>query len=72
MVLKKMIFFIGVTLILACTAQKNNLELPASISGIYPHLAYYNNEGECQGSGTHEKVERREVEHYVPQGYDTQ
>ncbi|WP_414703177.1 hypothetical protein [Proteiniphilum sp. UBA5384] len=50
MVLKKMIFFIGVTLILACTAQKNNLELPASISGIYPHLAYYNNEGEC-GTG---------------------
>lgn len=48
--LKKTFFLIGTILILACTTQKNNSELPDSISGIYPHLAYYNDEGEC-GTG---------------------
>ncbi|WP_372947276.1 hypothetical protein [Mariniphaga sp.] len=35
-----------------CTLQNGNKEynLPRQISGIYPHLAYYNNEGEC-GTG---------------------
>lgn len=32
-----------------CSAQEKK-EIPTNISGIYPHLAYYNNEGEC-GTG---------------------
>ena len=36
--------------ILGCTAQKDVKKIPESISGIYPRLAYYNNEGEC-GTG---------------------
>jgi hypothetical protein len=34
----------------ACTVQEKQPETPKSFSGIYPHLAYYNNEGEC-GTG---------------------
>jgi hypothetical protein len=34
----------------ACTVQEKQPEIPKSFSGIYPHLAYYNNEGEC-GTG---------------------
>ena len=30
----------------SCTAQKDVKKVPDSISGIYPRLAYYNNEGE--------------------------
>lgn len=40
----------GVMLVLtasSCTVQKN---IPESVSGIYPRLAYYNHEGEC-GTG---------------------
>lgn len=48
--LKKLFFAIGTTLILACTTQKNNTGLSGSISGVYPRLAYYNDEGEC-GTG---------------------
>ncbi len=33
-----------------CTTQKDVKKAPESISGIYPRLAYYNNEGEC-GTG---------------------
>ena len=33
-----------------CTTQKDVKKAPDSISGIYPRLAYYNNEGEC-GTG---------------------
>lgn len=33
----------------ACSPEKDSHE-PVNISGIYPHLAYYNNEGEC-GTG---------------------
>jgi hypothetical protein len=49
----KNILLIAVVLLLSgCTAQKENKidEQPRQISGIYPHLAYYNNEGEC-GTG---------------------
>jgi hypothetical protein len=34
----------------ACTVQEKQPESPKSFSGVYPHLAYYNNEGEC-GTG---------------------
>ncbi len=34
----------------ACSTQKETVSKPDSISGIYPSLAYYNNEGEC-GTG---------------------
>ncbi len=50
MSLRKSFIAIGTTFVIACSAQKNNVDLPESISGIYPHLAYYNNEGEC-GTG---------------------
>ena len=36
--------------VMSCTAQKDVKKTPDSISGIYPRLAYYNNEGEC-GTG---------------------
>ncbi|MBD9167389.1 MAG: hypothetical protein EGQ00_10260 [Parabacteroides johnsonii] len=36
--------------VMSCTAQKDVKKIPDSISGIYPRLAYYNNEGEC-GTG---------------------
>ena len=35
---------------LGCTGQKDVKKIPDSLSGIYPRLAYYNNEGEC-GTG---------------------
>ena len=34
----------------SCTVQQGAVEVPDSISGIYPRLAYYNEEGEC-GTG---------------------
>ncbi len=34
----------------ACSLQEKKPESPKFFSGIYPHLAYYNNEGEC-GTG---------------------
>ncbi|HEY3370774.1 MAG TPA: hypothetical protein VGK10_07995 [Prolixibacteraceae bacterium] len=34
----------------ACAIQEKQLQPPTSFSGIYPQLAYYNNEGEC-GTG---------------------
>lgn len=37
-------------LLAGCTSQKESKPAPDSISGIYPRLAYYNNEGEC-GTG---------------------
>ncbi|MDR2495637.1 MAG: hypothetical protein LBD21_00695 [Tannerellaceae bacterium] len=36
--------------LLSCNAPRKDSAAPPSISGIYPHLAYYNNEGEC-GTG---------------------
>lgn len=36
--------------VVGCTARKDIKKIPESISGIYPRLAYYNNEGEC-GTG---------------------
>ena len=37
-------------LLLGCATKDNNIEVVDNISGIYPHLAYYNNEAEC-GTG---------------------
>ncbi|MCU0362857.1 MAG: hypothetical protein MUE32_05830, partial [Bacteroidales bacterium] len=44
-------FLLVLTLVFlsACTGERKSNE-PLQISGIYPHLAYYNNEGEC-GTG---------------------
>lgn len=36
--------------VVACSSQKKSTQDHVSVSGIYPHLAYYNNEGEC-GTG---------------------
>ncbi|MBK7626531.1 MAG: hypothetical protein IPJ16_04915 [Bacteroidales bacterium] len=41
---------IAASLIFSGCSKKNSPETPVSFSGIYPHLAYYNNEGEC-GTG---------------------
>lgn len=43
------ILLIGALLLSGCSG-KRSAELPLIFSGIYPHLAYYNNEGEC-GTG---------------------
>lgn len=36
--------------IMACSSHKDIKNVPDSVSGIYPNLAFYNNEGEC-GTG---------------------
>jgi hypothetical protein len=36
--------------LVACTSPKASVDQPIQVSGIYPHLAYYNEEGEC-GTG---------------------
>lgn len=36
--------------LISCSGRKEMMEAPESVSGIYPRLAYYNNEGEC-GTG---------------------
>ena len=38
------------SLLSGCNTEKKVIDAPKSFSGIYPHLAYYNNEGEC-GTG---------------------
>jgi hypothetical protein len=50
--MKNILLMAVVLLLSGCTAQKEYKkdEQPRQISGIYPHLAYYNNEGEC-GTG---------------------
>ncbi|MBC8005330.1 MAG: hypothetical protein H7X84_07630, partial [Verrucomicrobia bacterium] len=37
-------------LMLGCAIHEKQSQAPVSFSGVYPHLAYYNNEGEC-GTG---------------------
>ena len=51
MKLNSVIGLLTVFSVLGCTAQKDVKKIPESISGIYPRLAYYNNEGEC-GTGS--------------------
>ncbi len=41
---------LAILFLAACAVQEKQPESPKSISGVYPHLAYYNNEGEC-GTG---------------------
>jgi len=36
--------------LISCNSAQKETEQPRQVSGIYPHLAYYNNEGEC-GTG---------------------
>lgn len=50
MKLKKMAGALTLLTLVGCSAQKDTPTAPDSISGIYPRLAYYNNEGEC-GTG---------------------
>ena len=53
MKLNSIIGLLTVFSVLGCTAQKDVKKIPESISGIYPRLAYYNNEGEWdRGSRT--------------------
>ena len=44
------IIAIALLFLAACTVQEKQQQTAKSFSGIYPHLAYYNNEGEC-GTG---------------------
>ena len=46
---KTIVIFVFCTLF-SCHSNKEPLEKPRQVSGIYPQLAYYNNEGEC-GTG---------------------
>jgi len=48
--MKKTFIIVSTILIFGCSVQKNKTKLTDSISGIYPHLAYYNDEDEC-GTG---------------------
>ena len=50
MKLNSTIGILTVLSIMSCSAQKESKRVPDSVSGIYPRLAYYNNEGEC-GTG---------------------
>lgn len=45
-----LIGFFSILSLTSCLAQRKSKATPNSISGIYPHLAYYNDEGEC-GTG---------------------
>ena len=49
MKIKSSVAFVAALSVMSCTAQKDVKKTPDSISGIYPRLAYYNNEGECGG-----------------------
>jgi hypothetical protein len=44
-------FIIILILTLSGCAKNNHPDMPINISGVYPQLAYYNNEGEC-GTGS--------------------
>jgi hypothetical protein len=48
--IKFVILVFAVLLICGCSHKPENQQLYPQFSGIYPHLAYYNNEGEC-GTG---------------------
>ena len=48
--MKNFITFLAALSLMSCSTQKDVKTVPDSISGIYPRLAYYNNEGEC-GTG---------------------
>lgn len=49
--ISRIIVLAFIVLFLSCSIPpKDSEELPRQISGVYPHLAYYNNEGEC-GTG---------------------
>ncbi|WP_321343101.1 hypothetical protein [uncultured Draconibacterium sp.] len=48
--LKVISFIVVLALIVSCQTQKERKSDPVQVSGIYPGLAYYNNEGEC-GTG---------------------
>ena len=50
MKIKSSVAFVAALSVMSCTAQRDVKKTPDSISGIYPRLAYYNNEGEC-GTG---------------------
>lgn len=43
-------YIISLVIFVSCGTQRFNSEAPRQISGIYPHLAYYNDEMEC-GTG---------------------
>jgi hypothetical protein len=48
---KKYLFFVAVFFLFSCINPKENKKnKPVCVSGIYPQLAYYNDEGEC-GTG---------------------
>ncbi|MDR2037613.1 MAG: hypothetical protein LBQ60_06795 [Bacteroidales bacterium] len=47
---RKFIYIIGIIFLFSCTPPNRESASKLCISGIYPHLAYYNNEGEC-GTG---------------------
>lgn len=50
MKLNTIVYTASVLALMSCSAKVENKQIPESISGIYPRLAYYNNEGEC-GTG---------------------
>lgn len=45
------LYSVFIAFLFSCQTNQKAVEQPIEVSGIYPHLAYYNNEGEC-GTGT--------------------
>jgi len=49
--MKKLLSFLAIiTILFSCHPKQSETEIPRQVSGIYPHLAMYNSEGEC-GTG---------------------
>lgn len=53
-------------IVFSCGTNKSTIEKPRQVSGIYPHLAYYNNEGECGTGAVVEWADRLWVITYGP------
>ena len=52
--MSKILFLLpGFLLLFGCKAPEKKAEPMNNISGIYPHLAYYNNEAECEIGRAH-------------------
>lgn len=66
MKLNSTIGLMAVLSVMSCSVQKETKRIPDSVSGIYPHLAYYNNEGECGTGAVVPWVDRLWVITYGP------
>ena len=66
--LKRCIFILSFSCILSCTPRVQNTQTPREVSGIYPHLATYNEENECGTGAVVPWADRLWVISYCPHG----